>query len=186
MSRFRHIWGCGAATGIKVYAEAEDQSQQLFQRYGMRLLRQHNEQLEWRGGKFNLIGVDYPAAAHDFWRTAPDAHNVEALVRKDMPNILLFHNPNSFYRAAELRIELSLAGHTHGGQIRGGDPGPRWSPARLMTNFVAGLYELPIGNGAGSARKSAFLYVNRGLGISGFLRLGVPPEITLLTLRSAS
>ena len=45
-------------------------------------------------------------------------HNVEALVRKDMPNILPSHNPNSFYRAAELGIELSLAGHTHGGQIR--------------------------------------------------------------------
>jgi predicted MPP superfamily phosphohydrolase len=113
-------------------------------------------------------------------------HKVETLVRKDMPNILLSHNPNSFYRAADLGIELSLAGHTHGGQIRVEILDRRWSPARFMTNFVAGWYELPMGNGAGSARRSAFLYVNRGLGTFGIpVRIGVPPEITILTLRSA-
>jgi predicted MPP superfamily phosphohydrolase len=37
-----------------------------------------------------------------------------------------------------------------------------------------------------SAAKKAYLYVNRGLGTFGMpVRLGVPPEITLLTLRSA-
>jgi len=112
--------------------------------------------------------------------------NVDSLVRKDMPNILLSHNPNSFYRAAELGIELSLAGHTHGGQIQVEILDRRVNPARFMTNFVAGLYELPIDNGADSGR-SAFLYVNRGLGTFGIpVRLGVPPEITLLTLRTAS
>lgn len=113
-------------------------------------------------------------------------HNIEALVRRDMPNILLSHNPNSFYRAAELGIELSLAGHTHGGQIRVEILDRRWNPARFMTNFVAGLYELPMGNGGGSVGKTAFLYVNSGLGTFGIpVRLGVPPEITLLTLRAA-
>jgi predicted MPP superfamily phosphohydrolase len=67
------------------------------------------------------------------------------------------------------------------------------SPARLITEFVAGLYQLPFGNGAaqrsgnpeGSGKK-AFLYVNRGLGTFGMpVRIGVPPEITLLTLRAA-
>jgi len=54
------------------------------------------------------------------------------------------------------------------------------SPARLMTPFVAGLYHLPM-NG-----QKAALYVNRGLGTFGFpVRIGVPPEITLLTLRRA-
>ena len=43
---------------------------------------------------------------------------IEHLVRRDMPNVLLSHNPNSFHRAAELGIELSLAGHTHGGQMK--------------------------------------------------------------------
>ena len=179
------VWGCNG--NHEIYAEAEDQSQELFQRYGMRLLRQQSEQLEWHGEKFNLIGVDYQRQRTLSGEQRQMLHNVEALVRNDMPNILLSHNPNSFYRAAELGIELSLAGHTHGGQIRVEILDRRWSPARFMTNFVAGLYELPMGNGAGSARTSAFLYVNRGLGTFGIpVRLGVPPEISLLTLRTAS
>jgi len=58
---------------------------------------------------------------------------------------------------------------------------------------VAGLYRLPIPtNGRGGATsdgnglQKAALYVNRGLGTFGFpVRIGVPPEITLLTLRRA-
>ena len=49
---------------------------------------------------------------------AADAPDLEPLVRRDMPNILLSHNPNSFNRAAELGVELTLSGHTHGGQIQ--------------------------------------------------------------------
>src|SRR5438046_174308 len=60
--------------------------------------------------------------------------DVEPLVRRDMPNILLSHNPNSFNRAAELGIELSLAGHTHGGQIQVEILDHRLSPARFITD----------------------------------------------------
>jgi predicted MPP superfamily phosphohydrolase len=63
------------------------------------------------------------------------------------------------------------------------------TPARLISPFVAGLYRLPMnGNGAPSSSglQKAALYVNRGLGTFGFpVRIGVPPEITLLTLRRA-
>ena len=179
------VWGCNG--NHEIYAEAEDLSQELFHRYGMRLLRQQGQQLEWRGGKFNLIGVDYQRQRTLSGEQRQMLHKVEALVRKDMPNILLSHNPNSFYRAAELGIELSLAGHTHGGQMQVEILDRRLNPARFMTNFIAGLYRLPMGNGAGPAGKSALLYVNRGLGTFGIpVRLGVPPEITLLTLRTLS
>jgi predicted MPP superfamily phosphohydrolase len=118
---------------------------------------------------------------------------IEPLVRRDMPNILLSHNPNSFQRAAELGIELSLAGHTHGGQVQFEIVDRSVSPARLITEFVAGLYHLPLQNGAELPsgkdlpdRNKAFLYVNRGLGTFGMpVRIGVPPEITLLTLRAS-
>ncbi len=108
---------------------------------------------------------------------------IEHLIRRDMPNVLLSHNPNSFHRAAELGIELSLAGHTHGGQVKFEIVDHSISPARLITPFVAGLYHLPMN---GDGLQKAALYVNRGLGTLGFpVRLGVPPEITLLTLRRA-
>jgi uncharacterized protein len=124
-----------------------------------------------------------------------------------MPNILLSHNPNSFNRAAELGIELSLAGHTHGGQIQVEILDHRLSPARFITDYVAGLYQRPMFAAAPNERASsagsvfernhgslfpnqstamASIYVNRGLGTVGApVRLGVPPEITLLTLRRA-
>src|SRR5215475_12579225 len=105
--------------------------------------------------------------------TGPMLQEIEHLIRRDMPNVLLSHNPNSFHRAAELGIELSLAGHTHGGQVKVEIVDHTFSPARLITDFVAGLYSLPMTNG--NAAKSAFLYVNRGLGTFGFpVRLNVP------------
>ncbi len=67
------------------------------------------------------------------------------------------------------------------------------SPASLITPFVAGLYRLPLGPTAHPTSKEtvarprpcAFLYVNPGLGTLGLpLRLGMPPEITVLTLRA--
>jgi uncharacterized protein len=115
-------------------------------------------------------------------------------VRSDIPNILLSHNPDTFPRAAALGIELSLAGHTHGGQIRLKLGNRQWSAASFITPFAVGLYRLPFGpttppaheETAAAPRKWAFLYVNPGLGTLGLpLRLGMPPEITVLTLRAA-
>ncbi len=56
-----------------------------------------------------------------------------------------------FRRAAELGIELSLAGHTHGGQVRVEIVDHSWCPARFMTNFVAGLYRLPFATDANTS-----------------------------------
>lgn len=81
-----------------------------------------------------------------------------------------------------------MAGHTHGGQVKVEIVDHSVTPARLITPFVAGLYHLPMNGQAtsGNGFHKAALYVNRGLGTFGFpVRLGVPPEITLLTLRRA-
>jgi predicted MPP superfamily phosphohydrolase len=177
-------WGCNG--NHEIYAGVEDAAERLFQQHGMRLLRHSSAQISWQGAAFNLIGVDYQ---HDVQLTGsklPSLRGVDALVRRDMPNILLSHNPNTFHRAAEEGIELSLAGHTHGGQVTIEILHRSWNPAKFMTPFIAGLYELPMPAGsndktAGKAR----LYVNRGIGTLGVpARLGAPPEITLLTLRS--
>jgi predicted MPP superfamily phosphohydrolase len=188
------VWGCNG--NHEIYAVFEERARQLFERSGMRLLRQENAELNWRGGKFNLIGVDYQRERLASGKKSPMLRGTEPLVRKDMPNILLSHNPNSFRRAAELGIELSLAGHTHGGQVQVEIVDHSFSPASFMTQFIAGLYSLPLGAAPAAApgsptsadanEKHASLYVNRGLGTIGMpVRLGVPPEITLITLRSA-
>lgn len=186
------IWGCNG--NHEVYAGMEDLSHKLFNDYGMQLLRHQNVEIQWRGEQINLIGVDYQGGRRLSGEQPLMLRGIESLVRKDIPNILLSHNPNSFYRAAELGIELSLAGHTHGGQVRIEFADYQWSPARFVTKFVAGIYHLPFGNkvdaseyGASpSGPQLATLYVNRGLGTFGMpVRLGVPPEITLLTLHTA-
>jgi predicted MPP superfamily phosphohydrolase len=198
------VWGCNG--NHEIYARAEDTAQILFAQAGMKLLRQENAEVTFKGSSFNIIGVDYQRERTNGGRKVQLLQNVEPLVRRDMPNILMSHNPNSFNRAAELGIELTLAGHTHGGQIQVEILDHRLSPARFITDYVAGLYHRPMFAPAPNDRASnssafdtyhgslfpnrssalASIYVNRGLGTVGApVRLGVPPEITLLTLRRA-
>ena len=181
------VWACNG--NHEIYAGVENETEAVFFHHGMRLLRQQNVELQWRGAKFNLIGVDYQKEFSGLTARALMLPGVEGLVRRDIPNILLSHNPNSFPKAAELGIELSLAGHTHGGQIQIEIVDHRWSPARFITSYVAGLYQLPTATvieGPGAAASKACLYVNRGLGTIGIpIRLGAQPEISLHTLRSA-
>jgi uncharacterized protein len=177
------VWGCNG--NHEIYAGVEDEAQRLFHEKGMRLLRAESVVIEHNGAKFNLLGVDYQRDHMTSGeRNGPMLAEIEHLVRRDMPNVLLSHNPNSFPRAAELGIELSLAGHTHGGQVKVEIVDHSVSPARLISPFVAGLYLLPMEQLSAKSNAKAALYVNRGLGTFGFpVRLGVPPEITLLTLR---
>jgi hypothetical protein len=193
------VWGCNG--NHEIYAQAEQKSAELFQKFGMKLLRHENAEICWQGSAFNLLGVDYQRQRDDYGVRARMLPGVESLVRRDVPNILLSHNPNSFPRAAELGIELSLAGHTHGGQVKFEILDHRWNAAEFFTPYVAGLYRRPIlGSSslndaealgfrqatAPQSHVSSAIYVNRGLGTIGApIRLGVPPEITLITLRRA-
>src|SRR3989440_12995122 len=134
----------------------------------MHVLRQQCVELSWCGGRFNLIGVDDQRERARPGEPSSMLRSIEGLVRPDIPNILLSHNPDTFPRAAALGIQLSLAGHTHGGQIRFALGNRQWSPASLITPFVAGLYCLPLEGPSDEAAprppQSALLYVNRGLG----------------------
>jgi uncharacterized protein len=199
------VWGCNG--NHEIYARAEDAAEQLFAESGMKLLRHASAQIAFRGARFNLIGVDYQRERATGGYRVQMLPNLAPLVRRDMPNILLSHNPNTFNRAAELGIELSLAGHTHGGQIQVEILDHRLSPARFITDYIAGTYYRPLCMPAPNQRALkgvnypasnempvashaqpplSVLYVNRGLGTVGApVRLGVPPEITLITLRRA-
>jgi uncharacterized protein len=199
------VWGCNG--NHEIYAKAEDAAQELFAQAGMTLLRQESAKLSFRDAQFNLIGVDYQRDRSPNGQKVQVLPYLAPLVRRDMPNILLSHNPNTFNRAAELGIELSLAGHTHGGQIQVEILDHRLSPARFITDYIAGTYYRPLAMPAANRRALkdvnysasnefpvsshaqpplSVLYVNRGLGTVGApVRLGVPPEITLITLRHA-
>jgi predicted MPP superfamily phosphohydrolase len=191
------VYGCNG--NHEIYARAEDLAARLFEQAGMRMLRSENAIIPYRGAMLNLIGVDYQRERTPSGRRMQMLANVEPLVRRDMPNILLSHNPNSFNRAAELGIELSLAGHTHGGQVQVEILDVSLSPARFITDYIAGLYHRPLSMPDQPMRMGetiklmpnapkglSALYVNRGIGTVGApVRLGAPPEITHIVLRRA-
>jgi predicted MPP superfamily phosphohydrolase len=144
---------------------------------GIRILRQERALIQSHGEVLNLIGVDYQqrrfSRDHDGHLVDRYLEGSEKLVMPDMVNILLSHNPNSFDRAAELGIDLTLAGHSHGGQLTLSFVNRGLTLVRPETPYVSGWYEKP----------GRQLYVNRGIGTTGPpIRLGARPEITILEL----
>ena len=96
-------------------------------------------------------------------------------VTDDAPVILLAHEPDVAVRVPGRRVALQLSGHTHGGQVRLFG----WSPV------VPSRY----GNrlAYGHTRTNCDVVISGGLGCSIMpFRLGVPPEIVLVTVGGKS
>jgi predicted MPP superfamily phosphohydrolase len=167
------VFGC--LGNHEIYTETEDSIARLFAAEGICILRQERVPIQSRGEMLNLIGIDYQSLP---FSTDHSGHDVdqylagnEKLVIPGVVNILLSHNPNTFDRAAELGIDLTLAGHTHGGEFEFIHRGV--SLPRIETRYISGWFERPGGQ----------LYVNRGLGTTGFpIRFGSRPEITVFEL----
>ena len=97
-------------------------------------------------------------------------------VPQDAYSILLYHTPDLIEVANRLQIDLYLAGHTHGGQVRL----PLWGAIITMSaygkQYESGLYQL----------NPTTLYVSRGIGLEGLsmprARFLCPPEMVLIDL----
>lgn len=170
------VFGCMG--NHEAWAGVQESISRLFAAQGVRILRSERTWIETQGERLNLIGVDYQTnKPHESrWGNLVSVYlkGAEPLIMPGVVNVLLSHNPNTFDRAAELNIDLSLAGHTHGGQITLEYIHPGLSPSRFVTQYVRGLFEKPGGQ----------LYVNRGIGTIGVpMRIGSPPEITVFELR---
>lgn len=166
------VFGC--LGNHEIYTRTQASITRLFAARGIRILRQERADVFVNGERINLIGVDFqtrsPFRSFSKGFVTQYLEGVGDLKQPDTVNILLSHNPNTFDRAAELGIDLSLAGHTHGGQVALEFLSPELSPALLFTPYVAGRFQKPGGQ----------VYVNRGIGTIGVpIRLGVPPEITI-------
>ncbi|MEM6546196.1 MAG: metallophosphoesterase [Pseudomonadota bacterium] len=94
-----------------------------------------------------------------------------AQITDDAPAILLAHEPDIFAKGTE-RFALTLSGHTHGGQVRLGGYSPI-VPSRYGNRYAYGHV----------VEDGRDLVVSGGIGCSIIpIRLGVPPEITLIEL----
>jgi predicted MPP superfamily phosphohydrolase len=115
--------------------------------------------IAYRLGRGRFAGVD-------------DLPGTLARVTTDDPVILLVHEPDIFTRVPE-RVSLTLAGHTHGGQIRVPFVWPRFVPSRYGARFAYGHI----------VETDRHMIVSGGLGTSAVpMRLGVPPEILRIEL----
>jgi len=170
----------GSLGNHDAWASAEDLLAELFAQAGIRILRQERAPIATGNESFNLMGLDFTnsrlMAVGGWHLSSRTLEGVERLLAPETANILLSHNPDSFDRAAALGVDLSLAGHTHGGQLALEFISPEIAPTRIMTPYVAGWFQRPGGQ----------LYVNRGIGtIAAPMRVGAPPEITVFELLKA-
>jgi predicted MPP superfamily phosphohydrolase len=137
-----------------------------FRAAGINLLINEGFRFEGRGGAFWLAGVD----DHMVGRT-----DVPAALKGSYPDemkLLMAHNPIIFRQSVRAEVDLTLSGHTHGGQVKIRDTDRRLIRRRKLSS---GLH----------SRKSSQIYITRGIGTVVLpVRYQCPPEISSLELRS--
>jgi hypothetical protein len=162
----------GCLGNHEIYAGVEDYAVDQAARLGIPLLRDRTRRFRFGNAQINIAGVDYQRMS---W-SDHYLEGAEKLLAPGSLNILLQHNPDVFPTAARQGWDLTLAGHTHGGQVNVEILHHNLNIARFYTPYVRGLYR--------SGRSA--IYVTRGIGTIGMpARIGAAPEISLLRLRKA-
>lgn len=128
-----------------------------------------NESATILGGALHIVGVDDPVTGKD------DIDGAMARVPRDACALLLAHSPDIVARLRWGYVNLVLAGHTHGGQIRLPLVGPLVRNWQLPRRLATGLHWY----------RGTPVFVNQGIGYSGIdCRIRCPPQAALLTLRT--
>ncbi len=117
------------------------------------------------------------AGVGDLWDDEVLVDEVLTGLPADMPRLMLSHNPDV---AEDLdgthRVDVMFSGHTHGGQVKVPGLGAPVVPSRYGAKYAGGLCQGP----------HCPVVVSRGVGVAFLpVRVGVPPEIGLVTLRRA-
>lgn len=132
---------------------------------GIRVLE--NRGLVLPGRRLWLAGL-----ADDF-SARPNVHEALRGSPPDLPVLVITHSPDVFPTLPP-RVALTLAGHTHGGQVLLPFLGAPWTPSRWGQRYLRGVYR----------RHGQTLYVSSGVGQSVLpLRLRAPPEINFVRIR---
>ena len=137
---------------------------------GIRVLEDTAVLVRTADGPLWLAGVS------DLWTGPHDvARALEPVQDSTTPLIVMTHNPDLFPELPP-RVLLTLAGHTHGGQVRLPLIGALIVPSRYGQRYVAGHV----------IERGHDLFVTTGLGTSDLpVRFGVPPRIEVITVRQA-
>ena len=148
---------------------------EALERTGFTCLENRHAIVERRGDQLAILGLQDPMARNGRFlnlRFGPGPMPQDVLTRlpRGPWRLCLCHRPSNWNLARETEASLTLAGHTHGGQI---NLIPGFSSANLLGPYTSGLYRY----------QGQVLYVSRGLGVVGLpMRIGAPPEIAVITL----
>jgi len=157
------VWAC---LGNHDHFVDGDAVAAVLERAGVRVLRNQGEVISRGGSAFWLAGVD------DTWTQRDDLDAALAAKPDGLPVLLLAHDPAVWPAAVARRVDVTLSGHTHGGQIGLVKLHPALSLARLLTPFTAGRFQ----------KDGSVLHVSRGTANSLPIRLGTPTEVGLFEL----
>jgi predicted MPP superfamily phosphohydrolase len=157
------VWAC---MGNHDYFVDGDAVAASLERAGVRVLRNRGEIIRRGASAFWLAGVD------DTWTGRDDMEAALAGKPEGMPVLLMAHDPKLWPEAVQRRVNVTLSGHTHGGQFGLVKLHPSLSLARLITPFTAGRFE----------KDGSVLHVSRGTANTLPIRLGAPTEIGLFEL----
>jgi predicted MPP superfamily phosphohydrolase len=149
-------------------------TKQLFAGLDIVVLENESVRLDIEGQEIYLVGV---ACSHDLSVDIPRLDQALSGVPPDSFKMLLYHSPDLIEAASERGIDLYLAGHTHGGQIRLPLYGAVATSSIYGKQYEAGLFQ----------EGRTHLYVSRGLGLEGGAapraRFLCRPEVAVHTLR---
>jgi hypothetical protein len=154
-----------------------------YRHLGWKLLMNSNDLLRRGNDSIAVIGVENWGATRRFQRFG-DIALAEKGTETMAIQLLLSHDPShwdSIVSKQYQHIDVTFAGHTHGGQVGIDCCNIHWSPVKWVSRFWCGLYENQ------HSKEPQYLFVNQGLGNIGYSgRIGIMPEITLITLRRGS
>lgn len=162
-------FGTYAVLGNHDHWEGEELCIRNFKRNKIPLLTNTNAVITKRGS-ICIAGVG------DYMEDIQEPEKAFKGIPDDMPRILLSHHPDySEEIPKDIRVDLVISGHTHGGQVQ--------IPMLGIAPIIPSKYGQKYANGLVKNSKTQ-VYVSRGVGMIGIpVRFSCPPEIALLTLR---
>ena len=171
LSQLKAPYGVYASLGNHDFASGAPEVIRALTERNIPVLRNEIRRVHTDNGTLILGGFD------SMYVNRPDVRKTLQDWKQHQPLVLMMHEPDAADTIAAAGVKaLQISGHTHGGQLvfRGRAP-MSLRRAKFGKKYLAGRYEV------GGLQ----VYVNRGIGCVGVpLRIGAPPEVTELTLRS--
>lgn len=179
LASLRARLGAVAVLGNHDHWEGANHCRRVFAKIGVPLVDNHRLFLTPDGlkAKAYLGNSICMAGVGDVWEDEVSFVKAVGGVHERIPRLVLAHNPD----AAEMlepgcRVDLMLSGHTHGGQVKLPLIGMPFKVTKYGHKYLGGLCHGP----------GCPVVVSRGVGMSGLpIRLGVPPELVVVTLHQA-